>query len=43
MFQGKRCFRWPETIDAVIQYVQKQRDIVDNLIKGIVDPVISSF
>ena len=28
MFQGKHCFLLPESIDAVIQYVLKQRDVV---------------
>ena len=31
MFHGKHCFRWPESIYAVIQYVLKQRDIVEKL------------
>ena len=30
MFQGKHCFSWPESIDAVIQYARKQ-DIVEKL------------
>ena len=31
MFQGKHCFRWPKSIDAVIQYARKQQDIVEKL------------